>query len=366
MIFIYNVLHILTGEDGGISAVVRDYYTYINREKFHFDVACITENEGNDIAKIKHIGADVFHLPKKSSGIKEYIRALKEILSKKQYDAIHVHENETSYVALKVAKELGIKCRIAHAHTSAPYISVKNEIRRISGIFLNYHYASNVIACGELAGNRVFGKFNMKRKKAVVLTNAIDLEKYQYNENVRTQMREELGISDRFAVGFIGRLANQKNPMFCVSVIKKLHEINSNAVLVMAGDGDMEEQIQDFIIENGMQEYVRMLGKRTDAERLYQAFDAFVLPSLYEGFPLVAIEALASGLNSILSTNITNELSSLDKVSYLDIFEESDWVNTLNTISKDSHGRDRLSQLDPNIYDIKFVVKKLERIYIEK
>ena len=301
----YNVLHVLTGDDGGISAVVRDYYKYIDKNKIHFDIACITENEGNDIAVLKEMGAEIFHLPMKSLGFKEYTQRLKSILKCKKYNAIHVHESETSYFALKVAKKMGIKCRVAHSHTSVPNTSVKDEIRRLSGIVLNYHYATNVIGCGKLAGDRVFGKINMKRKKAVVLPNAIDIEKYSFDSNARSLIRHELGIKDEFVVGFIGRLAPQKNPLFCLKIMKELIDINKDAVLLMAGDGEYESDIRKYINDNQLQENVCLLGKRKDAERLYQAFDAFILPSLYEGFPLVVVEALASGLPVFISSNIT-------------------------------------------------------------
>jgi len=360
----YNVLHLLTGDDGGITAVVRDYYKYIDKEKIHFDIACITENEGNDIAVLKEMGTEIFHLPMKSLGIKEYTQHLKRILKHKKYDAIHVHESMTSYIALKVAKEQGVKCRIAHAHTSAPYTSIRGEIRRLSGIILNYHYASNVIGCGKLAGDRVFGKFNMKRKKAVVLPNAINVEKYSFNSDVRSLIRDDMGIKDKFVVGFIGRLSSEKNPLFSLKIMNEIRKKNKNAVLLMAGDGAEEGSIRQYIKENQLQENVRLLGKRKDAERLYQAFDVLILPSIHEGFPLVAVEALASGLPVILSSNITPEFSFSKIVKYLKIDNACDWADYINKIAKGYVRTKHLNELDAEVFDIKNVVKKLEKIYL--
>lgn len=360
----YNVLHLLTGDDGGITAVVRDYYKYIDKEKIHFDIACITENEGNDIAALREMGTEIFHLPMKSLGIKEYTQHLKKILKHKKYNAIHVHESMTSYIALKVAKEQGVKCRIAHAHTSAPYTSIRSEIRRLSGIILNYHYASNVIGCGKIAGNRVFGNFNMKRKKAVVLPNAINLQKYSFNSTVRSLVREELDVADKFVVGFVGRLSSEKNPLFSLKIMKEIRKKNNNAVLLMAGAGAEEGSIHQYIKGNQMQECVRLLGKRNDAERLYQAFDVFILPSVFEGFPLVAVEALASGLPVILSSNITPEFSFSKSVKYLKVDDASNWAEYINKIAKGYVRTKHLNELDPEVFDMKNVVKKLERIYL--
>lgn len=359
----YNVLHVLTGDDGGISAVVRNYYTYIDKEMIHFDLACITENEGNDITVMKEMGADIFHLPMKSLGIKEYMRALREILSSRKYDAIHVHESQTSYVALKVAKQQGIKCRIAHAHTSAPYTSFAGELRRLSGIVLNYHYATTVIGCGELAGNRVFGKWNMKRRKAAVLPNAIDLEKYKYDACIRETVRNELGVSDKFAVGLVGRLSSEKNHLYALRVIRKLHKMNPEAVLVLVGDGSERESIQEYIRENGMEEYVRLLGKRTDVNRLYQGFDCVILPSVHEGFPLVVVEALASGLPVVLSSNITKEFSHLKQVRYIDLCSEQEWIDSLHYLAQDKKIT-RAPESEMAAFDIKVTVNKLTQIYM--
>ncbi len=360
----YNVLHILTGDDGGISAIVKDYYKYIDREAFHFDIACTTETEGNDIATIKALGAEVIHLPLKSSGIKEYTDSLNNVLKNKPYDAVHVHENETSYIALGVAKRNGIKCRIAHSHTTAPYTTIKNELRRLSGIIFNYKYATTVIGCGRMAGERVFGKYNMNRKKAVVLSNAIDSKKFEFDNQVRSEVRANLGISNEFVVGFVGRLSPEKNPFFCLRIMEELIKINVNAVLIMAGDGSCEGALRQYVHDKKLEKHVRLLGKRTDAHRLYQAFDAFVLPSLHEGFPLVAVEALASGLPVFLSSKITDEFSFSKNVTYLGISNVEDWVDAVSSVVENCSRNERSNELDCSTFDIKYVVKKLEKIYL--
>ena len=342
---------------------MKNYYQNIDREKFAFDLACITDNEGNDVACMKAMGANVFHLPRKSLGIKTYIRALKEILNAKKYDAVHVHESETSYIALRVAKTCGVKSRVAHAHTSSPFISLSGELRRLSGVLLNYHYATAVIGCGELAGERVFGKRNMKRKKAVVLLNAIELEKFSYDETVRADVQKELGLNERFVVGFVGRLSFEKNPLFALKVMQKYHRLNESAVLVMVGDGCEEATIRRYMLENCMEDYVYLLGKRTDVARLYQAFDVLILPSRYEGYPVVAVEALASGLPVALSRTITKELAFSDSVRYFGIDTVDDWVDFLSGVSRFDKGNLRSSTLDPDRFDIKQIVKKLETIY---
>ena len=155
----YRVLHIMAGADaGGISSVVLNYYRVLDRTKIHFDIAVTTDMIGQNAAEMEKLGAKIYRLPLKSTGLKVFDSALTELLKSGNYQAVHVHENETSYVALRIAKKAGIPQRIAHAHTSSSYVSIKSEIRRLSGCVLNYYYATNVIGCGWLAGERVFAK----------------------------------------------------------------------------------------------------------------------------------------------------------------------------------------------------------------
>ena len=361
----YNVLHVLTGEDGGITTVVKNYYKYIDKEKIHFDVACTTEIEGNDISVLKDMGVDVYHLPMKSREYRDYVKELKRLLHTKKYDAIHVHENETSYIALAIAKRCSIKNRIAHSHTSSPSNTFYAEIRRCMGIVLNYYYATCLIGCGRLSGERVFGKRNMKRRKAIILPNAIDSEKFKYNEDVRNEVRRELGITNQFLVGFVGRLSPEKNHIYALNIIRELRKVLPNAFLIIVGDGDEKETVSDYIDAHNMSRYVKLLGKRTDVERLYQAFDALILPSIHEAYPLVVVEAMSSGLPILLSANITDEFSFGAAVHYVELGSDDEWIEILKHFSEDKNRLKRLEEVKANGLDIKNTVAILENVYLK-
>ena len=216
----YRVRHIMAGADaGGISTVVLNYYRFINREKIHFDLALTTNVEGKNALEFTQLGAEIFQLPLKSQGLSAFCRALRELLKKGRYDAIHVHESETSYVALLIAMETGVPKRIAHAHTTSPTFSLKGEMRRLSGCLLNNAFATNIVGCGHLAGERVFGRKNMKSAKAMVLPNAIDISQFTFSPEVRDAVRQELGVQGKTVVGMVGRLATQKNYPFAIEVM---------------------------------------------------------------------------------------------------------------------------------------------------
>lgn len=362
----FRVLHVMgCGDAGGISTVVLNYYRCIDRSKIHFDIGLTVNNVGQNALALQALGAEIFFLPLKSEGLNAFQKALSELLRQGKYDAIHVHESETSYVALQVAKKLGVPCRIAHSHTSSPYEGIKGELRRLSGCVLNYHYATRVIGCGQLAGERVFGRHNMKRKKALVLPNAIDTEKFAYNPQVRNEVRGELGVEGKFVIGMVGRLSEEKNSTYGVELLPQVLRKIPNAVLVMAGNGPEEEKIKARIRELGMEDSVIMLGRRSDVARLCQGFDVFLLPSFTEGFPVAAVEAMASGLPVLMSDVITKELSFGSAVEYLPLKEPQRWIESLLRW-RDSGDRNlRQKEVAENGLDIHDTAKLLERVYLD-
>lgn len=361
-----RVLHIMGCADaGGISSVVLNYYRFLDRSRFHFDIALTVPEAGQNVNALRELGAEVFFLPLKSQGLSVFREALEKLLRAGEYDALHVHESETCYVALRVAKKLGIPCRIAHAHTTSPWEGTKGELRRLSGCLLNYPYATHVIGCGQLAGERVFGKRNMSRSKALVLPNAVDTEKFAFSQTIRQQVRQELGLEGKFVIGMVGRLSPEKNPGFAVACMPDILKRIPNGILVMAGNGPEEGNLRRRIQELGLETHVRLLGRRGDVDRLCQAFDVFMLPSFTEGYPVAAVEAMASGLPVLLADTITPELKFSSGVCYLPLDQPARWVEQLLRWQKDDNRICRQHEPRDNGLDIRDTAKLLERVYAQ-
>lgn len=364
-----RVLHIMGCSDaGGISSVVLNYYRHMDREKFHFDIGLTIPTVGQNGRALQALGSQIHFLPLKSESLSAYEAALTELISREKYDAVHVHDSETCYVTLRIAKKLGVACRVAHCHTTSPWEGVKGEIRRLSGCVLNYHFASRVIGCGQLAGERIFGKYNMNRPRAMVLPNAVQTEKFAFDPDVRQEVRRELGVENRFVVGMVGRLADQKNYPYALQIMAKLRHLLPDAVLVAAGNGPDEEMIRDMIAKMGLENHVMMLGRRGDVDRLYQAFDLFLMPSLYEGFPVAAVEALSSGLPVLLSDEITGELKFASGVRYLSLTQIDPWVQAIRQWKEtDTLAQRGIRQKEPKDHclDIHDTAKLLEQVYTE-
>ena len=359
-----KILHVMGCSDaGGISAVVRNYYQFIDRTKVHFDIALTIPQQGQNSRALEALGAQVFFIPMKSQDPEGFAQGLTRILTEGNYDGLHVHEGETSFVALRIAKKLGIPCRVAHAHTTSPYEGIPSVLRRWAGCVLNYHYASHVIGCGQLAGERIFGKRNMKRPRAAVLPNAVDVSRFSYDPEVRQQMRRELGVENAFVLGMVARLSDQKNIPFAIDLMEKLKDQLPEARLLIAGNGENEEMLKNKIRQLGLETQVRLLGRRSDVEALYQAFDLLLMPSLYEGYPVAGVEALASGLPVLLSDRITGELKFCSGVRYLSLREPEAWIQAVKSWQKDTGRAQRQREIPDHGLDIRTCADMLLKIY---
>lgn len=361
-----RILHIMGSADaGGIAAVVLNYWKHMDTTVYAFDIALGTEPGmlGNELISM---GAKCYLLPPKHLGIKAHTDALKKILAEQHYDAVHVHGADTAYVTLRTAKKCGIKIRIAHSHSAVKNETLNSILRLMGSAVFNPIYATNLLACGRLAGQRCYGRLNTKRKKYMVLPNAIDTERFAFNPVVRDRMREQLNVSDHIVIGMVSRLSPQKNILYALQVMQLLHEKQNNSVLLIVGNGEMEEEIKSWISKNKMGSYVFLLGRHADIENYYQSFDLFMMPSVFEGFPVAGVEAMASGLPLVLSDTITDELSFGDDVYYLPLSDVEQWVKTILQLIPKTDPALRLQRqgkVRENGFDIHDTAKKLEAIY---
>lgn len=359
----FNVLHVMYGADaGGISSVILNYYRHLVEHGFHFDLALTSDQIGLNAKRFRELGSHIYRLPSKSEGIGAYETALANLLKDNSYDAVHVHENETSYVALRVARKCGVPVRIAHSHTTSPCYSFRDHLRRVSGCVLNGHYATCLISCGKLAGERVFGKWRWRMGKVQFLPNAIDTGSYTFDPSVRRAVRQELGFNEEFVVGMVGRLSKQKNYPLALKIASTFDK-NCNVRFVAAGNGELESEISSAIEACGCGDRFKLLGRRSDTARLYQAFDAFMLTSLYEGFPVVGVEASASGLPLLVSQTITPELKKCGEVSYLPLDRPDLWVDEIKRLSMISHDLPRTNRAKAAGFDLEDCWRILAGIY---
>ena len=344
---------------GGVEAVVMNYYRHIDRSKIQFDFLCDEDSTNIPYEEIEKLGGRVILIP-------PYQKVLIRIFKENNYKIVHSHINTLSVFPLRAAKKAGVKVRIAHSHSTTNKKEwKKNLLKQILRPFSKV-YATDYMCCSELAGRWLFGDKAYDSEKVYLLNNAIDLDKFKYNESLRKEKRKELGISDdTLVIGHIGRFVAQKNHTFLIDIFNELHKKNPSSLLLLVGQGPLKEEIENKVKELEPDDSVRFLGQRNDVNELYQAFDVFCLPSLYEGLPVVGVEAQASGLLCILSNAMTKETKVLDITKFISLNNTSkDWADSILYDVKKYNRIDTSKEMTSKNFNIKEEAKKLEKYYL--
>lgn len=348
---------------GGVESVVMNYYKNINKEKIQFDFICDNDSTNIPYKKIEELGGKVILIPPYQKPFK-YHKELKKVLKKEKYKIVHSHLTTMSVFSLFAAKCAGVPVRIAHAHTTTNKKEIKkNFLKQILRPFSKV-FATDYMCCSEIAGRWLFGNKEYDKGNVYLLNNAIDLDKFKYDENIRKLKRKELHIADNILViGHVGRFVEQKNHRFLIDIFNEVHNQNNNSILLLAGQGPSMEEIKMKVKSLGLEECVKFLGQRNDINELYQAFDVFCLPSLYEGLPVVGVEAQTSGLLCIFSNDMTKETKILNSTEFLSLNKkEKEWADIILLKFKNYQ---RKKEIKNDNFNIIKAAKNLEEKYVK-
>lgn len=343
----------------GVASFVMNYLRNLNHDEVQVDIASYKEGDSVYYAEVEAAGGRIFFLP----GIKnlpEHVKVCNKILSEGQYDIVHDNTLHISIPMMWCAKQAGVQVRILHSHNSKMGETVTKNLRNSAFRPILCALATDYLACSQLAGKTMFGS-----KAFTVLPNVIQTEKYHFDANIRTLVRQKMNATDKFVVGTVGRLAEQKNPFFAIDVFKCLLNIVPNAEYWWVGSGPLEQAIKDYVDQKGLSGNVKLLGSRDDVADLYQGMDVFFLPSLFEGLPVTGIEAQAMGLPMVVSDTVTKEMVYTNLVVYVSLNETKErWANYLQKSCKDFVKRENYSNsLHESIFSCIDCGGRLERLY---
>lgn len=349
-----------------------NYYRNMDRSKIQCDFICDEDSTNIPYEEIEELGGKVIICPPYQK-VFAYQKFLIKLFKEKKYDIVHSNINALSVFPLRAAKKAGVPIRIAHSHsTSNPKewkkTIIKNMLRPFSKKYANVYFA-----CSELAGRWLFGNKTFDEGKVTIINNAIDVEKFVYNEEIRKKVRNELKEKckseindDTLVVGHIGRFVKQKNHEFLIDIFNEIHKKKENSILILVGQGPLQKKIEEKVNNLGLQDCVLFLGQRNDANELYQAMDVLVLPSLYEGLPVVGVEAQASGLLCELSNAMTKETKILSTTNFIDLnLTAEKWADKIIEDYEKFERKDVSKEFENNGFDIKKEAGKLEKNYFE-
>lgn len=325
---------------GGIETVIKRYYNEV-KDSIQFDFMVFTPS-CYDQKFYEQSGCDIYFV--KNPQFRRPIKFKKEIKNffksrKNEYKAIWMNNCDLANAGavLKQAKAVGINKRIIHAHNTQ--LIHTGEKRYFYNLMHNYwkrnihKYATDFWTCSDAAGEFFYTENVLNSNKYKVINNAIELYKYEHNDDIREKIRKDMNIpEDCKVIGHIGRFQYQKNHDFLIEIFKKYHSTDNNSKLILIGQGNDEDRIKELVKASDLQDDVIFMGARKDVNELLQMMDVFLLPSRFEGLPLVLIEAQAAGLPCVTSKNVVTEAVNITgNVSFVDLKSDIDeWVDEIN------------------------------------
>lgn len=362
---------------GGVPVITWRWGSNINSQKYVFDYIGWDKVEKSEYTnKIDELGGKIFSYNIKSIEVLKEIRQaiyLKKIVSEEKYEIVHIQGSNTlsQFIYSFASKKGGAKKIIVHAHSANVSHPGKlgKILKRISHeVFkpLIPLYATDFLACSRDAGKWMYPKRIMSNLR--VINNGISVDNFTYSKEVREQIRRNLGWEDAFVIGHVGRFSYQKNHDFIIEMFKYILSKHKNARLLLIGVGELQDSIMNKVHLEGLDSYVFHIESTPYVNEYLQAMDCFVLPSFYEGLPIVGVEAQAAGLPLIVSDAISNELKISDLVYTCKINAGPIcWENCIENIMTRKIDRSKYSDIvRKSGYSIEESVEELERVYSDK
>lgn len=370
---ILNVVGLMS--PGGIETLIMNVYRNIDRTKVQFDFLVHKGQKGLFDDEIIKMGGRIFWMPKLRDGNKtnyfnyfKYKKALKTFFKNHpEYHVLHGHMTNTASIYMPIAKKYGkVTCCIAHSHLTQARPGLSGFItnllhKRVPKVATDY------FACSEMAARWIFKQKDIDNGKVKIIKNGVDPNIFFYDKDEAISIKKELCLEGKIVIGNVARFKKEKNHSFQIEIIKNLVKINKNYVLLLVGDGELKEEIETKVRDANLTDNVRFLGVRSDVNKLMLAMDLFLLPSLYEGLPVVGIEAQAAGLLVYTSTGVTRETDITGNVRFLDLnLGASAWANEIDTGLKSFKRVDVRDYINQNGYNIVRTATWLQDFYLQK
>ena len=356
--FILGKLH-----SGGKKNLVMEYYRHMDTDKVRIDFICDSDSNAIPEEEVLALGGKVYRVAPYEN-IMQNMRDMAKIFKEEQYDIVHAWDSLMNLFPLVLAKRAGVKVRISEslsmANKNEKKTIIKYALRPFSKVATNYY-----MACGVDCGVFQFGRKAYDDGKIAIFKTAINAKANAFDLELRQITRTKFGWENKTVYGYM----MQKNPVFIIDIFNEIQKMQENAHLVLIGFGDLEHKMMERVQEYGINEKVENLGRREDIKQFYNAFDAFLLPSLYEGLPVVGLESQSCGLPIFFSTEITPEAKACEMAHFINLNTPvQEWAKEIVSAVK-QNSDNRRSYADEVIaagFDSESEAKRLQQYYINK
>jgi len=350
---------------GGAETFLMKVLRSLDRSSYTMDFCVAIEEKGYYDEEIERLGSKIYHIPPKTKNPFSSFNAIKKVVKDGKYDSVlRISQNSMSAIDLIAAKCGGAKNLLFRSSNTGTCGNRVDDIAHFLCKPIAMVVPTIKIAPSSEAAAFMFGKSSLKKGNVAILKNGLNIDLFEFDKKKRNNIRSQQNWEDYFVIGHVGRFNKQKNHKFLISIFSNEKIDKKKIKLVLIGSGELEEETRSLVNKLGISNSVEFMGIRNNVNELMMAFDAFVLPSYYEGMPNVAIEAQTTGLPCLLSSTITKEVIITDLVRFIDINDETAWINSLNEIS--FHGSvDRekyaikMREAGYSIYDVIEHFKKL-------
>ncbi|NMM63687.1 glycosyltransferase family 1 protein [Clostridium sp. P21] len=362
-----RILHVLGGLNcGGAEIMIMNLYRNIDRSKIQFDFMVHTIDKCDYDDEIRKLGGRIYSVPR-YNGLNhfKYKRVWNDFFKNHtEYRIVHGHIRSTAAIYLKIAKKQGV-ITIAHSHSTASRGNkIEQFVKNAMQIPIRY-IADYLFACSDEAGKWLFGEKATKQDNYRVIKNAIDAERYVFNEAVRDKVRKDLNIENKLVVGHVGRFTYPKNHKFLIELFYEIQKQNEDSILLLVGDGELRYQIEKQINSLGIKNKVILTGVVPNVNDYIQAMDVFVFPSIFEGLGMVAIEAQAAGLRCIVSDKVPQEAFITDLIESISLTTDiSKWASKILQYPSVCQRQKTFVKIKQAGYDIQKNAQILEDFYI--
>lgn len=329
---------------GGVGSYLTSVAQHFPQDKYvlhitYYAAQRFEEFEAAILARNPHV---VFHhLP--AFSIKNLLtgklwQATKKLYQQYHFDLVHAHNPYLSFIHFYFAKQHNIQGRILHSHSSQPSGSkIKAQINRL------FYQLTKLFVTDRIACSRVAGEFLFKNSPYQIIYNAIACDRFAFNPQQRQQLRAQFQLDENTMVlGHVGNFEPVKNHQFLLQLLEKLAQQSQSYKLFLIGVGPLQAEYQQWVAEHQLQNQVIFLGYRKDVPQLLNLFDIFLLPSLFEGFPLSTLESQCNGLPTLVSNTVTDEVAITDLVNFYPINQTVEpWVSaiqqTIRNVQRESY-----------------------------
>ena len=325
---------------GGVERFVYNYASRLEKENIIFDYVDLHGNGLAEEEMLRAGGSRIYTL--KTSLLRPFAAAkqIRKIVREGNYRCVHANMlSAANPVPAIAALQAGAKV-IVHSHNARTIGILRKTLHRINLLFVR-HLPFVRLACGKAAGEWMYGK-----QQFTLIPNAIDIEKFRFQETMREQIREKMQISDdALVLGFVGRFSGQKNPAYLVKILQAVKQSTTREVkLLLVGTGELQAEIENAAAALKLEQDVLFAGAQKDTSGWYSAMDVFLLPSLFEGLPFVGIEAQASGLPCFFSDQISEEIKLTDRAHMCKSTESAEnWAQAILESTQSTADRGRYS-----------------------